>query len=801
MQLNRLSVRVSLVIGMAVMAMLAVLLVWMSGGVYRAFIVENQRDALNEQLRGRLNDLRHEFDEESRQLVMLARATPGLTAAVENKRAGLAAGQLDILFERSGSELPRMKLARLQVFDGDLNELASSTQGVSGSILNQPSCRAVRDLVMKRKISERQAILSGTKLDARSAPSGICVADKNVYHLLIESLGDRATAGYLLVTTDIMPRLIGADNILAMPVRLSLGDGTVLYRSPRWSHDEDSDTHLVAEQPLGALTPARTSFVIAVNRDIQPLNASLADTTRQITAAATAVALLAVLMLWLALRRVTVQPLQKLITHLRRVRSDKNHLGEHVVVEGNAEVAELGAGFNELTTRLKELYENVENIAFTDPLTKLPNRTLFHERLREAIENAKQDYKPFAVFIMDLDRFKDINDTLGHQAGDELLQQVAARLRSKLRDIDTLARMGGDEFGILLPTVNEKHAAMAARMLLQALRMPFQVAEQALDVGASFGIALYPDHGVDANLLIQRADVAMYAAKNSNSGHAFYDGKQDHHSPTRLTMLGELRHAVEQEQFVLYFQPKVNLKTYQVTGVEALVRWNHPRDNLVLPDTFVPLMEQTGLIRSLTPWVLTESLKQGQALQDQGLPISISMNLSVRDLQDPYLADAVDEQLAALQISPRWLELEITESAVMTDPDRAFEVLTRLSSMGLRIAIDDFGTGYSSLSYLKKLPVSTIKIDKSFVLGMTRNENDAAIVRTSIDLGHNLGLEVVAEGVETEDVLKRLSELGCDTAQGHYISRPLSAAEFTEWLKQSSWGLAKRNPKLVRLHN
>jgi diguanylate cyclase (GGDEF)-like protein len=801
MRLNRVSVRVSLVIGMTLMAMLAVLLVWASGGVYRAFIIDGQRDALNEQLRGRLNDLRRELNAESRQLAMLARAAPGLTTAVENRNAGLATRQLDILFGRSAPELPKLMLVGLQVFDGDLNQLAASTQGMSGSILNQPSCRAVRDQILKRKLAERRTVSPGTGTDARSAASGICVADKNIYHLLIEALGDRPAAGYLLVMTDVMPMLTGPENIFGMPVRLSLGDGTVLYRAPGWIRAGDSGDHLVAEQALGMLTSARAALVIAVSRDIQPLAASLADTARQVTAAAAAVALLAMLGLWLALRRVVVQPLQQLLTHLRRVRSDKSCLGGLVVVDGNAEAAELGAGLNELTARLKDLHENVEIIAFTDPLTRLPNRTLFYERLREAIEHAREDYKPFAVFIMDLDRFKDINDTLGHQAGDELLREVALRLRGKLRDTDTLARMGGDEFGILLPAVNEKHAAMAARMLLQALRLPFQVAGQTLDVGASFGIALYPDHGVDANLLIQRADVAMYAAKDSNSGHAFYDGKQDHHSPTRLTMLGELRHAVEQEQFVLYFQPKVNLKTYQVTGVEALVRWNHPRENLVLPDTFIPLMEQTGLIRSLTPWVLTESLKQGQALQDQGLPISISMNLSVRDLQDPYLADAVGEQLAALQISPRWLELEITESAVMTDPDRAFEVLTRLSSMGLRIAIDDFGTGYSSLSYLKKLPVSTIKIDKSFVLGMTRNENDAAIVRTSIDLGHNLGLEVVAEGVETEEVLKRLSELGCDTAQGHYISRPLSAAEFTEWLKQSSWGLSQRNPKLVRLHH
>ena len=364
--------------------------------------------------------------------------------------------------------------------------------------------------------------------------------------------------------------------------------------------------------------------------------------------------LLAGLLVWLILQKTAVKPLQRLVTQLRKARSDKIHLGEHVVVAGNTEVAELGSAFNSLTTRLKELYESLQSLAFTDPLTKLPNRTLFHDRLEQAIGDAKRDYKPFALFLMDLDRFKDINDTLGHQIGDLLLQQVAARLRSKLRDIDTVARMGGDEFAILLPAVNEKHATMAARMLLQALRAPFRIEEQSLDIGASIGIALYPDHGVDANILIQRADVAMYAAKHANSGHAYYDGNNDQHNPTRLMLLGELRHAVEQEQFLLYFQPKVDLKTYRVTGVEALVRWKHPREDLMLPDTFIPLLEQTGLIRSLTPWVLNESLRQGQQLQEQGMSITVSMNLSARDLQDPYLADAFAEQLAALQISPRW---------------------------------------------------------------------------------------------------------------------------------------------------
>jgi EAL domain-containing protein (putative c-di-GMP-specific phosphodiesterase class I) len=293
----------------------------------------------------------------------------------------------------------------------------------------------------------------------------------------------------------------------------------------------------------------------------------------------------------------------------------------------------------------------------------------------------------------------------------------------------------------------------------------------------------------------------MYAAKQANSGYAFYDSKQDQHNPTRLTLLGELRHAVEQEQFELYYQPKVNLRTSQVTGVEALVRWNHPREDLMLPDIFIPLLEQTGMIRNLTPWVLNEALRQGQILQRQGVPITISMNLSVRDLQEPYLAETFAEQLAALQVATKWLELEITESAVMTEPERALHVLSRLAATGLKLAIDDFGTGYSSLSYLKKLPVHTIKIDKSFVIGMVRDENDAAIVRTSIDLAHNLKLEVIAEGVENEETLKRLTELGCDTAQGNFISRPLSSDELSVWLKQSAWGYGEHKPKLVRLRN
>ena len=786
MLFKQLSMRTSLTIAVLVVGLLGVFFVFASGDVYRDVSLAQQRIALGEQVKTRLSDLRRELDAEALRFVLLSRQEPEFVTAVAGGKVAASVRHLDRLFEKPGFIAGRAKLAKLQVLNAEMNVLASSGQGVPEAVLTQPACANLRSLAAKRKDAEIQKPVTG-----------VCVAEKNIYHLLIHALGAHPASGFLLVATDMTPRLTGPDNIFNLPVRLTFPDGALLFRSPHWPRDDEWKNYLVVEQPYGLAS--RPLFHVGVSQDTRIFIDGLTLTRYNMAAVAASAILPVALLAWLALQKTAVQPLRRLAAQLRKARSDKSHLGGHMLVSGCAEAVELGAAFNSMTTRLKELYESLESLTFTDPLTKLPNRTLFHERLEQAIEDAKRDYKPFALMLMDLDRFKDINDTLGHQVGDKLLQQVAARLRSKLRDIDTVARMGGDEFAILLPAVNDKHATMAARMLLQALRAPFRIEEQSLDIGASIGIALYPDHGVDANILIQRADVAMYAAKHGNGGHAFYDSKLDQHNPTRLTLLGELRHAVEQEQFVLYFQPKVDLKNFQVTGVEALVRWNHPREDLLLPDTFVPLLEQTGMIRSLTPWVLNESLRQGQQLQDQGLPITISMNLSVRDLQDPYLAEAFAEQLAALQISPRWLELEITESAVMTEPERALEVLTRLSQMGLRIAIDDFGTGYSSLSYLKKLPVNTIKIDKSFVIGMSRDENDAAIVRTSIDLAHNLRLEVVAEGVENEETLKRLGELGCNTAQGHYISRPLSADELSAWLKQSSWAL-KHNPKLVRLY-
>jgi diguanylate cyclase (GGDEF)-like protein len=434
---------------------------------------------------------------------------------------------------------------------------------------------------------------------------------------------------------------------------------------------------------------------------------------------------------------------------------------------------------------LREQAEENEHQALHDALTDLPNRTLFHDRVHQALASARREHVPAAVMIMDLDRFKEVNDTLGHASGDELLKQVGLRLRRTLRESDTVARLGGDEFGVLLPKVLDAEAAVAvARKLRTTLEEPFTIHGLALQMEASVGIALYPDHGGDVQSLLQRADVAMYVAKEHPSGCEVYTRERDEYSPDRLTLLTELRRAIDRGELVLHYQPKADLRSGEISGVEALVRWEHPERGMIPPDEFIPPAQKTGVIAPLTMFVLDEALRQCRTWALQGMELCVAVNLSTRNLLDVHLPDTVGELLARWEVSPALLELEITESTILADPVRAMQILSRLDEMGVRIAIDDFGTGYSSLAYLKRLPVDELKIDKSFILGMEENENDSVIVRSTIDLGRNLGLRVVAEGVETAKAWNRLNSLGCDIAQGYYLSPPVPAEKLTVWLQE-----------------
>jgi diguanylate cyclase len=441
----------------------------------------------------------------------------------------------------------------------------------------------------------------------------------------------------------------------------------------------------------------------------------------------------------------------------------------------------------------KQLERELTRQAFTDQLTGLPNRALLHDRTQQAIRLAARQGLTAALLLLDLNRFKEVNDTLGHHHGDLLLQQVAERLHGTLRDSDTVARLGGDEFAVLLPQITSLHEASAvADKLTATIEAPFTVGGLTLDVDASIGVAVYPEHATDANELLQRADVAMYAAKAIHAGYTVYDPALDQHNPRRLGLLGQLRRALVAGELVVHYQPKADIRSLRILGVEALVRWQHPEHGLLGPGEFVPLAETTGLIRPLTYHVLHAALRQCRAWLDAGRQLSVAVNLSTRCLLDLTLPDQVIGLLEDTAIAPGCLVLEITESAIMTDPTRALEILNRLHTLGVQLAIDDFGTGYSSMAYLKSLPVHELKVDRSFVRHLRDNQNDAVIVRSTVDLGHNLGLRVVAEGVEDEATLKELATLGCDSMQGYYLARPMPAAELAAWLAARPQPVAPR---------
>ncbi len=764
--------RMNLIITILVVGLLGTSVAALTGAVYYRLSLASQRDGLQEQLDRRVAGLRRGLESAARDLAMALAAA--LRPNAKDAPADLA-GALEAALLQPAGRGEGIAIDRLLLLDGDFAPLASAP----GALASQP------DPALCAELRERMRRHPGE--EPRRLTSGVCFARERAYYSVVVPLGLPEPYGYLQLIADLLPGARALEDSLGAPLALSLADGTVIYESRGWTAAQGFVHSVRAEHGLITSPDASAALQISVVRDVTAVQERFQQVQHLVLLAAAAAIFLTALIALAVLQRNSIYPLVRLSAQLRRIREDRQYLGQPVDVRGNAEVAELAEGFNAMTAQLKELYQSLERMAFTDSLTALPNRALFQDRLQQLILAAQREQRGFALLIMDLDHFKEVNDTLGHPVGDRLLQEVAERLRAKLRESDTVARLGGDEFAVLLPTVTQPHAAMAARMLLQALRMPVAVEGQSLEVDASIGIALYPEHGRDAHVLLQRADIAMYAAKQANSGYAFYDGRLDRHDPARLALLGELRRAIEQEQFVLHFQPLINLWNNRVSGVEALLRWRHPREGLLPPERFIPLLEQTGLIRSLTPWVASEALRTAAMLRGREQAIAVSMNLSARDLQEPDLATTLLEALAAQQARPEWLTLEITESAVMTDPERAREVLLSLADLGFRLAIDDFGTGYSSLAYLKKLPVRVLKIDKSFVVDMVRDQDDAAIVRTSIELGHNLGLEVVAEGVESGEILERLSKARCDAAQGLYISPPLSAEELEPWLRDSAW--------------
>lgn len=454
------------------------------------------------------------------------------------------------------------------------------------------------------------------------------------------------------------------------------------------------------------------------------------------------------------------------------------------------------AVFSDISER-KAVDERIHFMAHYDALTKLPNRSLLHDRLLQALMNAPRRKTKVAVLFLDLDRFKNINDTLGHSVGDLLLQSVASRLQECIRTTDTLGRLGGDEFLIVLPDLNDgEHAATVAKKIIDSISKHFLIRDVELHTSTSIGISLFPDDGVANEDLIANADVAMYRAKeNGRNNFQFFAPTMNNTSYERLTMENKLRKALERQEFVLYYQPQINIQTGRIIGSEALVRWQHPEMGLVSPGVFIPIIEESGLIVPVGEWVLREACRQNIAWQMEGLaPITVAVNLSALQFHQKDLTEMVADALQSTGLNSRWLELEITESGIMQNSDASVKKLHSLKDMGLKLSIDDFGTGYSSLSYLKKFPLDKLKIDQSFVREITSNKDDAAIVGAIIGMAKSLKLRVIAEGVETREHLDFLHTNDCFEMQGYYFSRPLPAEQFQRLVVD---GLLKEKLKLT----
>ncbi|MDH5326117.1 MAG: EAL domain-containing protein [Gammaproteobacteria bacterium] len=485
----------------------------------------------------------------------------------------------------------------------------------------------------------------------------------------------------------------------------------------------------------------------------------------------------------LSLRRLIFHPIDAITQALKA-----EAFGHDVTlpVPRSQETQDLIDAFTEMRNQIRLRQTQLEHQALHDDLTKLPNRALLHDRMTHAIHIARRTHQHLCLLMMDLDGFKEVNDTLGHHVGDKLLKEVGSRLSDTLREMDTVARLGGDEFAILLPNTDLEQSITIAKKILTELESSVTVDEVNLFINASIGIANYPDNGKDGDTLLQHADVAMYVAKRNKCGYSIYDTREDDYSVGRLSLMGDLRVAIDENELELNYQPKFSMDNGTVMGVEALLRWEHPSFGAIPPDQIVSLAEQTGLVNALTQWIIRAATAQCAAWRKSGFDLSVAVNLSVYNLRDPELVRHIQECLRAQELPPENLMLEITESSMMANPAQAIETLKKLDRMGVKLAIDDFGTGFSSLTYLNQLPVDELKIDQSFIMGLEKNESDQLIVRSTIELAHDLGLSVVAEGVETPEVYRALQVLGCDSAQGYFLSPPLKVSHLEKWLRSDS---------------
>ena len=769
---TRLSIKTDLTVTIFLMGLLVVVFTILTGEVYRELIFNNQQKAFSRLAEFKVHDLLEKTKKDAIQLSLTIQSETAFQKSFRNNN-----NLTDVLnenFHRGLVTLGILELKKIQVLDKKFRLVASSTEG-NPHLSLEKDCPEIRSFLVNRKGATRIKPLSM-----------LCIHNNAPRLITIESIGGIRLKGYLLLATNPLPVLSNVSNELVTPLQIKLND-IVVFQSNTWPLYLDKKKHPLSIYKQHINNGNVLSFEFSPN--IDSLINELSFTRSLLLLAALFVTLIAIALSLLKLRRSTLSPLLRLTEHLHNVIKDKKHLETPVTPSGNTEIHQLTVDFNSMSNELYSLYNRLEDMAYTDSLTKMNNRALLYEKLQQATSIAINGGTCFALLMMDLNRFKYINDTLGHHAGDLILQKVGERLQSSLRDDDIAARLGGDEFAVMLSTVYDNPTAkMMATKITEALCKPIHIENHKLSIEISIGIVLCPKHGTDIHNLMKYADIAMYHCKRHNIKHALYDDSMNSETLYEFTMEPKLREAIDKEQLKLYYQPKIDITTNTITGVEALVRWTHPELGIITPDKFIPLAERTGLIHPLTEWVLQTAYIQALKWHLSGYLLGISVNLSSLSLNENYIINMLDRLIEVdSHIKPDWLTLELTESTIMSDTEHSLEILTKLDGMNIQLSVDDFGTGYSSLAYLKRLPVDEIKIDKSFILSMLDDNNDAIIVKSTIDLAHNMGLTVVAEGIENEETWNKLQDMGCDLGQGFYMCRPCPAKDLNLWFSRTNY--------------
>lgn len=785
--LSQRSVSIRTILGLMIglMGLLGLLLAIAAGNIHRNLVIENQQQALSELVKLKSVDILQTVESHARDLGVALQAEEGFRSAYDDRDKLEIERQLEDQFHQYFVTANILQLIGLVVFDLDYEIVADKSAKDTIPDNATALCPHLIATAKQRTGPIRSRVLGQ-----------ICLIEEIPYQIVLVPIGGLLPRGYLAVIADPIPALQEIEKALNMPVKIGYPGHERSYVSSAWPPPTHMRDVMVARHVIQA-GDGQAGLFVSVLSDYRQLHARLRDARNALMLVASAMTLGFIVVALMVFRQTTVKPLRQLTAQLRNVGRDRKNILGLIGAEGASEIKALAVNFNQMASELGELYETLEQMAFYDGLTSLPNRNRFHEKLSALVKGGQTDGKPFAVLLMDLDRFKAVNDTLGHHIGDELLREVGARLRKSMAVLSLqetsaklgqdkrclIARIGGDEFAVLLPDLSHPdYAVGCAQTLLRILEEPCIIGDYKLRLASSIGLAFYPQHGTDQNTLMRRADLAMYYAKSTRRGYSIYEACLDEGGLLHLALESDLNRAIESDELFLEYQPQIDLKTGAVTGVEALVRWMHPERGTVPPAEFIPLAEQTGAVQRLMEWVLRRALSDCSDWQSQGYTFGVSVNLSPINLHHPNILDVIKQSLNASRVLNGSLVLELTESAVMGDPDYAIRVLGNLAATGIGISIDDFGTGHCSLNYIKKLPANEIKIDRSFVMDMNRDQNDMVIVRATIGLAHNMGHTVIAEGVEDAATLQNLRALGCDKAQGYHIAKPLPMAALLSWL-------------------